>query len=443
MNLFELSLKLKGFPIKEAKAKLTSINALNNTELEAYILKQREAIINYHLEHNSFYKSFAVNTNAKDWNTIPVLNKRDLQQPLNNRLSESFSTKNCQTNNTSGSSGYPLSFAKDSFCHALSWSIFMDRYSWYNLDLNTSKQARFYGIPLNKISYYKERLKDFLSNRFRFSVFDMSDEQLAKNVKIFSKSKFEYLYGYSNALAIFGKYLDKENTVLKTICPSLKACIATSETLFENDKLLLEKTLGIPVINEYGCAELGLIAFQHPNGEWQINNHDLYVEVLDENDNVLPFGEQGRLVITSLYNKAHPFIRYDLGDIGTLSKQSTISNPILESLAGRTNDILRLPSGKTAAGFTMYYVTKTIIDDTANVKEFMLEQMTLDTFKVSYVSNIAFTDSDKLKVKQALDDYLEPGLKVSFKKKDSLDRAKSGKVKQFISYVESTKKSSK
>lgn len=436
MNLFNLSLKLKGFPIKRAQLALEKITALNTTEKGQYILDKRTEIINHHLQYNAFYKAFTANSNMKDWNSVPVLTKLDLQQPLNYRLSKGYSKKNCQINNTSGSSGYPLSFAKDQFCHALSWSVFMDRYSWHNLDLNTSKQARFYGIPLDKMSYYKERLKDKLSNRFRFSVFDMSDTQLTKNITLFSKSNYEYLYGYSNALTLFGKYLEREHIVLKDKCNSLKVCIATSETLFEDDKKLLEKQFGIPVINEYGCAELGLIAFQNKNYEWLINNDDLFVEILDENNNVLPHGEQGRIVITSLYNKAHPFIRYDLGDIGTLSKKSTLSKPILESLAGRTNDTLNLPSGKTAAGFTMYYVTKTVIEDASKIKEFMLEQFKLDTFKVSYVAEEELTEAQKTTVKKALDDYLEPGLKVSFERKKSLERAKSGKVKQFISYVE-------
>lgn len=436
MNLFELSLKLKGFPIKEAKLALEKINGFSNEEKAQYILDKRTAIVNHHLQYNSFYKSFATHANVEDWNSIPVLTKRDLQQPLNNRLSEGFSTKNCQVNNTSGSSGYPLSFAKDPFSHALSWAIFMDRYRWHDLDLNTSKQARFYGIPLDKISYYKERLKDKLGNRFRFSVFDMSDKKLSKNVELFSKSSFEYLYGYSNALTLFGKYLERENIVLKDKCKSLKVCIATSETLFENDKKLLEKQFGVPVINEYGCAELGLIAFQNKNNDWLINSDDLYVEILDDNDTVLPFGKQGRIVITSLYNKAHPFIRYDLGDIGTLSKNSTLHKPILKSLAGRTNDTLNLPSGKTAAGFTMYYVTKTVIEDTSKIKEFMLEQFKLDTFKVSYVADEDLTEAQKATVKKALDDYLEPGLTVSFERKESLERAKSGKIKQFISHLE-------
>ena len=99
------------------------------------------------------------------------------------------------------------------------------------------------------------------------------------------------------------------------------------------------------------------------------------VEIVDENNRVLPLGEEGRVIITSLYNKAHPFIRYDIGDVGMLSKESTAKKPILEKLIGRTNDIAVLPSGKKAAGLTFYYITKSIIEDDGNVKEFVIEQI--------------------------------------------------------------------
>ena len=57
--------------------------------------------------------------------------------------------------------------------------------------------------------------------------------------------------------------------------------------LFEADRLLLENQLGIPVINEYGAAELGLIAFQNSKQEWLINTEDLYVEILDVNNHFI------------------------------------------------------------------------------------------------------------------------------------------------------------
>ncbi|PKQ45743.1 phenylacetate--CoA ligase family protein [Confluentibacter flavum] len=433
MNLFDLSLKFNGFPIEKAKTALKAIQ--NEKEFTSYIETKKQDIVSYHLKYNPFYKTFAKNADTLDWNSIPVMTKRDLQQPLMNRLSEGFSKKNVYINKTSGSSGDPFIFAKDRFCHALTWAGFIDRYGWFDLDFNTSKQARFYGFPLNTKGYYKERFKDFLSNRYRFSVFDLSDAQFEKNLVKFKSTKFDYINGYTSSIVQFAKFLQLKNIVLKNVCPTLKACIVTSEMLFEDDKKLLETYLGIHIINEYGAAELGLIAFQNKNGEWMVNNDDLFVEILDENNHVLPYGEEGRVVITSLYNKAHPFIRYDLGDIGKLSKNSTANKPILETLIGRTNDIVVLPSGNKAAGLTFYYVTKTVIEDGGNVKEFIIEQLKIDTFKISYTSREELSREKIKDINKAIETYLEPGLSIHFERKEALERSNRGKLKQFKSYL--------
>ena len=89
-----------------------------------------------------------------------------------------FPLKNVYVNKTSGSSGDPFIFAKDKFSHALTWANIINRFGWHGIDFNSSYQARFYGIPLDFIGNRKERFKDFLSNRFRFSIFDLSDEIL-------------------------------------------------------------------------------------------------------------------------------------------------------------------------------------------------------------------------------------------------------------------------
>ncbi|ALJ05568.1 AMP-binding protein [Pseudalgibacter alginicilyticus] len=435
MKLFNLSLQFNGFPLKKGQSILNDIHRKSNNEFTEYLNIRKKDIVSHHLKHNSFYKTFAKNANLNNWNTIPIMTKDHLQQPLEKRLSEGYNEKNVYINKTSGSSGNPFIFAKDRLCHALTWSVFINRYSWFNIDLNTSKQARFYGIPLNKKNYYKERFKDFLSNRYRFSVFDLSDTQLEKNLIKFKTSKFEYINGYTSSIVQFTKFLKQKNIVLKTICPSLKGCIVTSEMLFKEDRQLIETQFGIPIINEYGAAELGLIAFQNTNNEWIINNEDLYVEILDDSNNILPYGEEGKIVITSLYNKAHPFIRYELGDIGILSKNSTIEKPILEKLIGRTNDIVVLPSGKKAAGLSFYYVTKTIIENNTPVKEFIVEQVKLDTFKITYVSHYELSKEKLKAISKAIDNYLEPNLHIIFKREDQLIRSERGKLKQFTSHL--------
>ncbi|MDO6595900.1 phenylacetate--CoA ligase family protein [Oceanihabitans sp. 2_MG-2023] len=435
MNLFNLSLKLNGFPIKKAKRTLEMIQGKNEADFEDYILQKKKDIFNYHLQNNSFYQQIAKNATITDWKSIPVLTKSDLQKPLDQRLSEGFTTKNVYVNKTSGSSGDPFVFAKDKFCHALTWAIIQNRFGWFSLDFNSSKQARFYGIPLDKKNYYKERLKDFLSSRYRFSVFDLSDAAFAKCLVKFKRTEFDYINGYTSAIVQFAKFLERKNVVLKNVCPTLKACVITSEMLFEDDKKLLEKQFNIPVINEYGASELDLIAFQNPEDIWQLNSETLFVEILDAKDNILPFEKEGRIVITSLYNKAHPFIRYDIGDVGILSKNSTLQKPILKKLIGRTNDIVILPSGKKAAGLTFYYITKSIIEDNGKIKEFIIEQLKLNEFKIIYVSSEVISEEKKENIKIEIENYLEKGLTIIFEKQTKIERSKSGKLKQFISLL--------
>ncbi|WP_406685339.1 phenylacetate--CoA ligase family protein [Seonamhaeicola sp. MEBiC1930] len=435
VNLFSFSLKFKGFPLEKAKKHLGYIQSIDEKDYASFIEEKRTDILLYHLNNNRFYKDFAKNTNIDDWNSVPILTKADLQTPLNNRLSEGFSTKNIYTNKTSGSSGTPLIFAKDKFCHAITWANFINKYYWHNIDVNSSKQGRFYGIPLNKSGYYKERFKDFLGNRFRFSVFDLSDTALEKVLNKFRRIPFDYLNGYTSAIVQFAKFLKEKNIVLNKVCPSLKACIVTAEILFDNDKVLLENTLGVPIINEYGCAEVGLIAFNNVQKEWVINTEDLFIEILDSNNKPLPFGEEGKVVVTSLYNKAHPFIRYELGDFGAISENSTPKKLILEKLVGRTNDFAILPSGKKAAGLTFYYITKTVIEDNANVKEFVIQQLKPDTFKIIYSSS---KELSKMKIKDievSIEKYLEIGLKIVFERRTVLKRTKAGKLKQFTSLI--------
>ena len=113
MKLFDFSLKLKGFPIKEAKALLKTIQNKDEAAFESYLKTQKQDIVAFHLTNNPFYKKLVENTFNDDWNSLPVITKKDLQQPLKNRLSKGFHLNNVYVNKTSGSTGDPFYFAKD------------------------------------------------------------------------------------------------------------------------------------------------------------------------------------------------------------------------------------------------------------------------------------------------------------------------------------------
>ena len=433
MNLFNWTLKIRGYNIAFAKAKLSQIHAISSKEYSDYVSTQKERILDYHKTHTPFYNKLLENTSTTKWEDLPILTKADLQQKLENRLSKEYSKNQVYINKTSGSSGHPFIFAKDKEAHALTWAVIQDRFGWYDLDFNRSLQARFYGIPLEGFGYRKERIKDILSHRYRFPIFNLNDKTLKEVLESFTKKPFEYINGYTSSIVLLAKYLKKQGVFLKDACPTLKACVVTSEMLFDDDKLLLEKQFKVPIINEYGASELDLIAFQNIEGDFQVNSETLFVEIVDENNHPVPNGTEGRIIVTSLYNKAHPFIRYDIGDIGVLSEKSTLKKPILKQLIGRTNDIARLPSGKVIPGLTFYYVTKSVINNGGDIKEFVVRQTKPDTFEIDYVGELVFSQKRIEKIKEALDKYVEPGLHIIVNKFDKIERQKSGKLKQFTS----------
>lgn len=435
LKLFDISLQINGYPIKKAKAELRKISSHSDKEHEQFIENQKKAIVEFHLQNNPFYQQLAGSKMFKNWEELPVLNKQNLQQPLKQRLSDGYNLKNVYLNKTSGSSGDPFIFAKDKYSHALTWASYMYRFGWFDIDFNRSFQARFYGIPLDLAANIKERFKDILSKRFRFPIFDLSEAVLENILKSFQNKKFDYINGYTSSIVLFAKFLNQKNIALKEICPTLKVCFVTSEMLFEEDKILLETQFGVPIVNEYGASELDLIAFQNPKGEWQVNAETLFVEILDDDNKVLDNGQEGRIVITSLFNKAHPFIRYDIGDIGILDEKSTLQKPVLKKLSGRTNDFAVLPSGKIVPGLTFYYVTKSIIEDDGNVKEFVIKQTKKDTFEIEYSSKTELNLEQIQKIKQAIALYLEPDLNFSFNRKNTLERSNRGKLKQFTSLL--------
>lgn len=434
MRLFDISLFLKRFPIKKAKEELLLTSEIDEANYEHFLNNKKAEIVKHHLLHNNFYRDL-VNGDFKNWESLPIMKKIDFQIPLQQRLSKGFSEKNIYTNKTSGSSGNPMRFAKDKYSHAITWAYHMERFGWYGIDFNTSLQARYYGIPLDTIDNKTVQLKDFLAKRHRFSILDLSEEALDKMLEVYTQKPFDYINGYTSSIVLFAKYLKSQNIILKDVCPTLKVCIVTSEMLFEDDKTLLQNQLGIPIVNEYGCSEVGVLAFTNLNDEWEVDSKTLFMEILDDNNNPVPLGEEGKIIITSLHNKAHPFIRYEIGDYGALSEKSTPKKPILKKLSGRTNDFAILPSGKKAAGMTFYVITKKIMEESGNIKEFKVTQLKKDTFEINYVSDNTLTPEKIQAITETLEQYLEKGLSFHFIRRVQLNRTASGKLKQFVSMV--------
>ncbi len=424
-------MKLNGFPISIASQEFYAKKKQSNRERANSILK-------FHLANNAFYKSFLSAhgiANIFNWNEIPIIQKKDFQVNIDEIITRGLNKKSLHIHNTSGSTGTPFYFAKDKFCHAMNWVEIDLHLLKHGINIGESKQARFYGIPMSGLKYYKERFKDFLANRYRYPVFDLSEAKLEKVLEDFEVKKFEYINGYTSSLVVFAKFLIERGIVLKNICPTLRVAFPTSEVVDDLDRATIEKGFGVKVRNEYGAAELDILAFEDEDGDFVLNEETLFIEILDDNNQPVEPGIEGKIIVTSLYNKAMPFIRYELGDRAILSEKIKHGNRVLDKVVGRTNDIIKLPSGKISPGLTFYYISKKLLESGGRIKEFIIVQKSIDTFTFKYVSNFELTESDKIELQMAMDTYLETGLRFDFIKCEFIERTKAGKLKHFFSEI--------
>jgi len=431
--MFEAFLKLSGFDINAASERLRQIQSLSPEKFLKWQNNQKWVIAKHHYDNNPFYRKKVGKYFPDVWEDLPIMGKSDYQDDLEKLLSKGYTRKNTYIANTSGSSGHPFYFAKDKEAHAMDWALIKDRYNWHGLSLN-SKQARFYGIPLEKWSYRKEKLKDFLMNRVRFPVFDLSNEILQEYLRKFEKKSFDYIYGYTSSLVLFARFLLHNEIILKDICPTLKCCIATSEVLTIEDRSILNKAFGIGVVNEYGASEFGLIAFESSEGEWLLSEETLFHEIINT-DASMTKSTGGNLVITDFDNKAMPFIRYNIGDVAVISDHYASDNKHrkLVNLLGRVNDTIILPSGKVSPGLSFYYISRSILESSGVLKEFIIRQTSLDTFVFDVVSERDLRTNEINEIKEKMEKYLEQGLTLQINRLQQIKRPLSGKIKHFYS----------
>ena len=127
-----------------------------------------------------------------------------------------------------------------------------------------------------------------------------------------------------------------------------KSGIFGAEPWSEDMRHEVENKLGLKAIDVYGLSEIigpgvSIECREAQNGLHLFEDHFI-PEIIDpETGDVLPYGETGELVITSLTKEAFPVIRYRTRDITSLNAEPCIcgrTHVRMNKVSGRTDDML-------------------------------------------------------------------------------------------------------
>ena len=203
-----------------------------------------------------------------------------------------------------------------------------------------------------------------------------------------------------------------------------------SDMLKESTRKIASEYFKCPVTDTYGCEEFGVIASEDGSGYGRlVNNADLYVEVLElDKDVPVKEGEIGRLVITDLYNKAFPMIRYALGDLGSIITTKD-GKQYLNQLAGRQADMLYTTDGKPVN----YFYIISLLEPYQDIKQFQLIQQDYNHFK--WILNTENHSYEKMIVEYSKNLFGKDS-EWEFEYVTELPKLKSGKRKMTVSNIE-------
>jgi len=175
-------------------------------------------------------------------------------------------------------------------------------------------------------------------------------EPLGKQVEVLDAYQPETLVGYSSSVAqLAGEQLAGR----LRIAPDVVATTSEVRTAEMEERILA--AWGRAPFNAYASTETGFLAADCDRHFGMHLFSDLvYLEVLDRAGRPVRPGEPGsRVLVTNLVNRAQPLIRFELGDLITLSDRACLCgrpHPLLERVDGRSDDVLDLPA---AAGGTV------------------------------------------------------------------------------------------
>jgi len=313
--------------------------------------KQLKKLINFVSKNVPYYiklfKTHNINSGniktIKDLEKIPILTKQTIKQNWQDFIPKNINKIKYLNGSTGGSTGTPLKYrmSKKDYEKGVALLYRGWGYGDYRLGDKVAVIAGSSLIPFIK-SEIKKNIQDFILNFRHYSSFNMSEENLFKYFNNINRWKPNFLRGYASSIYFFAKFIQNKNLKLK-FHPN--AIFTTSEKLLKKQRILIELIFRTRVFDEYGVNDGGISGHEcSAHNGMHVDTERAIMETVNKNGKQI-INRQGKLLATSLYNYALPFIRYDTGDLGIVVNKKCVCRKksfLIKNVSGRVTDFLKL-----------------------------------------------------------------------------------------------------
>lgn len=404
-------------------------NHLKNLLLHAYK--------NVPYYHRIFKEIGVVNDGTVDlskFNEIPILTKEIIRKCHKELISKDYTTRRWYYNSSGGSTGEPVRFIQDDLYNKGGNVAF---YYWYKnilgIEEPSVKKVILWGSERDLFEGgmgLKAKIVNWLANTVFLNSFRMTEKDIENYIKTINAYKPDLIRGYAGSLYELCRYAERKN--MKIYTP--KIVVSAAEALGNEVRAKIESVIGTKVYDFYGSREAASIAGECKYGLIHIFRFNNYVEILDDQDQPVEEGKEGRVIVTNLHNYSMPFIRYEIGDMAVLGPEKCRCGnvlPTLKKVTGRITDHFVKEDGTIISGSALTL--------TFNLKDwveaFQIVQEGYKNVKILIVRKGDVNESEKIDIEGKIKFLLGQDCKIVWEFVDEIPKTQSGKYLYIKSLV--------
>ena len=352
----------------------------NPKKIHEFQERQARKIIQYAVSNSKFYRSYYNNKNLNDVSQLPLIDKQIMMQEFSDFNTVGLTREECLEFCLKTEETRDFSKKYKNFIIGMSTGTSGNR----GIEMVSKKEAGIiqttfiarFPIPLRGRFHLAFILRVFSPGfnvnigKFKMSYVSPMDT-LENIVDELNQLQPTALSAPPSMLKILAEA--KQEKKLK-ISPNL--VVSYAEVLSPDTEHYLEQIFGTKILEVYKCTE-GMLAQSCKAGRLHINEDITIVEIVDENDQPVPPGTPGHVIVTDLVKRTTPIIRYRLNDIVTIDPDP---NPcpcgsqfrVIKQIQGRADDMFlgRRVDTKQSQFIFGDYIRRAIVSTSDHIREY-------------------------------------------------------------------------
>jgi phenylacetate-CoA ligase len=334
---------------------LLAIETGNRKARENWQNAQLHNLLVHASQRSAFWRQRIGTKRRKDkaLSSLPILSRREVIEQVENEgsllsPSDQISVKK---HSTSGSSGMPIFFFVSAMNAEFNHVRSSAQYFLEGRDLAKNKtvlqhwpHSSEYGLIVERKGSWLAPLSSFFKTGQTklIQYFHPDYESLLKEL---ARDQIGYLVSSPRIIEALLEHVDAE--FFKNSGMAIWLPIGEGVDTKLNERFY---SIGMPVLSTYSTEEVGLIASECEKvpGNYHVATSNVIIEVCaDEGINVGD-ANLGRVLVTHLHSYATPFIRYDVGDLASLSDRCSCGHdgPVVSNIHGRSRSLLKHHDGR-------------------------------------------------------------------------------------------------